>query len=108
MLPELLDVLDQVLGVVALELGEWRRAAASPLVEQRHVEEVGIVGPPVRRPDAAAGAAMQEQRRHALGIADPLEMKRVAVVDGELAGLPGLDLGKQRMTFEHERSPVGR
>src|SRR3546814_17135270 len=55
-----------------------------------------VVEAPHLRAATAARAAVQQHHRLAHGVAALLVMERVAVVDFELAGVAGFDLGRER------------
>ena len=87
-----LDVGDQVPGGVVVEAGMRTRAAAAALVEQQHAILVWIEQPAMLGRAAGARAAMQEDRRLALGVAADFPIDLVAIAGVEMAGVIGLDL----------------
>src|SRR3546814_4313746 len=71
-------------------------SAGAALVEQHDAVLRRVVEAPHLRAAAAARTAVQQHHRLAPGIAALLVMERVAVVDFELAGVEGFDLGIER------------
>ena len=70
--------------VLAASLGA--AAAGAALIEQHGVKALGIEQPPVIGLAAAAGPAMQIDRRDAADAADAFDIDLVAVADRELFG----------------------
>src|SRR5262249_32393535 len=102
-LADLLDVADKVPGRVLAELRMRRALAGAALVEEYHAVMARVEEAPIGRREAAAGTAVQEHDRHALGIADLLDVDRVEVGDLEVLGAIGLDLRKKFSEFHFLR-----
>ena len=81
LLADRLHVRDQMRQRVVLEAALGTAAAGPALVEQDGVETFGIEQPPVIGLAAAAGAAMQIDRRDAAGPADTFDIDLVTVAD---------------------------
>ena len=97
--------------VLAAALGA--AAAGAALVEQHRVKALGIEQPPVIGLAAAAGAAMQIDRRNAIGAADAFDIDLVAVADRQqLRGQRRKGIGAVAAGFarvgvrRHGRRPV--
>src|SRR3546814_888182 len=71
-------------------------SAGAALGEQHDAVLRRVVEAPHLRAATAARAAVQQHHRLAPGVAALLVMERVAVVDFELAGVEGFDLGIER------------
>ena len=88
-----LHVGDQVPGGVGLQAGVRQRAAAAALVEQHDAVARGIVIAAHGGVAAAAGAAVHDQHRLAVGVAAFLEVDLVPAADLEPLLAIGLDRG---------------
>ena len=78
-----LDVVDEVRRRVVGELRRRRRASRAALVEEHDPPERRIEKAAMMRQAAAAGSAVQEQERHAVGVAARLPVQRVQRIDRE-------------------------
>ncbi len=80
-LADQLHVGDQVRQGVVVAPALGAAAPGAALIEQHRVETLGVEQPPVIGLAAAAGAAVQVDRRNAVGAADAFDMDLVAVAD---------------------------
>jgi hypothetical protein len=96
MLAQPLDVVDQMRGRVVTKLGDRRRAAGAALIVEHDAPERRIVEPAVVRQAAAAGTAVDEQQRHAGGVAAFLPVHRVQAVERQHARQARRDFGVER------------
>ena len=92
---QLLHVGDEVIGRVVLQVAERHRAAAAALVEHDDAIELRVEEAAMHGRRAGARPAMQEDDRHALGIAALLPIDRVTPVDRQHAAGVGRDLREQ-------------
>src|SRR5207248_7337922 len=83
-------------GRVGFEARIRRRLAAAALVEHQDLVLVGVELPPMIGARSAAGPAVEEYHRLAVGIAAQFPIKAAAVADVEHAAVVGLDLGIER------------
>ncbi len=84
-----------------------QRAPAAALVEQQHVVARRIEQPAMRRPAAAARAAVEEHRGDAAGRTAALPIDAVPVADVEQARGIGFDRGIElAQRFGHRRPPA--
>src|SRR5262245_36060935 len=82
-------------------VGQRSRSSAAPLIEQRCVVPGGVEDPPVSRTAAAAGTAVQPQRRYAVWRTDGLPVDLVSIAYCEHARVVRLDL---RILLSHQTS----
>ena len=90
-LADLLDIADQMRGRVGLEAALRRASAGAALVEEDDAKACRVEQAAVGRLAAAAGPAVQEKRRPARGVADLLDIEAMALADGKLPAVEGLD-----------------
>ena len=96
LLPQLLDVVDEVPGRIVFDARIGRRLAAAALVEDEDLVLVRIELPPVIGARSAARTAVEEYDRLSVRIARELPIEAMPVTDVEHARLVRLDLGIER------------
>lgn len=95
-LAQALDVLDQQLGRVVAPLAQRGGLAGAALVEQDDAVGVRVEKAAVLRRQAGARAAVQEDDRNAVRVADLFPVDGVDVVDRQHAVAGGQDRREQR------------
>ena len=92
---QLLHVGHEMIGRVVLQVAQRHRAAAAALVEHDDAIELRIEEAAMHRRGTRARPAMQEDDRHALGIAALLPIDRVTPVDGQHSARVGRNLREE-------------
>ena len=93
-LAELFDILNQISGRVIGQLAKRCRTSGAPLVENDDAIRTWIEETAMGGNGARARSAVQEDDRHALGVAALLPIKMMEAIDGKATRFIRLDFGK--------------
>ena len=94
MLPEGLNVRDEMSCRVVRQVAERCRTPGTPLVKNHDPVVARIEEPPMRRNGASPRPSVQEDDRDAFGVSALLPIEMMRIIDCESSGLVGFDFRK--------------